>query len=250
LGSEKEFAGRAAIVTGGGAGIGLAIARCLARNGADVVVPDFNGPAAEAAAAELRGLGVRALAFQADVADARRMEEVVAATVESLGGVHILVNNAGITRDNLLLRMTAEQWDLVIRTNLTGTFVATHAVLRQMLKQRAGSIISIASVIGLMGNPGQANYAASKGGVIAFTKSLAREVASRNIRVNAVAPGYIATDMTAKLSEEARQAILKTIPLPRMGTPEDVARAVRFLCSDESSYITGVCLRVDGGFAI
>jgi 3-oxoacyl-[acyl-carrier protein] reductase len=250
LGSEKEFAGRAAIVTGGGAGIGLAIARCLARNGADVVVPDFNGPAAEAAAAELRGLGVRALAFQADVADARRMEEVVAATVESLGGVHILVNNAGITRDNLLLRMTAEQWDLVIRTNLTGTFVATHAVLRQMLKQRAGSIISIASVIGLMGNPGQANYAASKAGILGFTKSIAREVASRGIRVNAVAPGYIATEMTARLPEEARQAILKNIPLPRMGEPEDVARAVRFLCSDEASYITGVCLRVDGGLCI
>lgn len=250
MGSEKEFAGRAAIVTGGGAGIGLAIARCLARNGADVVVPDFNGPAAEAAAAELRGLGVRALAFQADVADARRMEEVVAATVESLGGVHILVNNAGITRDNLLLRMTAEQWDLVIRTNLTGTFVATHAVLRQMLKQRAGSIISIASVIGLMGNPGQANYAASKAGILGFTKSIAREVASRGIRVNAVAPGYIATEMTARLPEEARQAILKNIPLPRMGEPEDVARAVRFLCSDEASYITGVCLRVDGGLCI
>jgi 3-oxoacyl-[acyl-carrier protein] reductase len=246
----KELAGKAAIVTGGGAGIGLAIARRLAEGGADVVIPDFNGPSADAAAARLAQLGVRTLAFQADVADAARMDQVVAAAVEAFGGVHVLVNNAGITRDNLLLRMAPEQWDAVIRTNLTGVYVATHAVMRQMLKQRAGCIVSIASVIGLMGNAGQANYAASKGGVIAFTKSIAREVASRGIRVNAIAPGYIATDMTAKLPEEARQAILKDIPIPRMGTPEDVASAVRFLCSDEASYITGVCLRVDGGLAI
>jgi len=248
--AEKEFAGKAAIVTGGGAGIGLAIARMLARGGANVAVPDFNGPSSEAAAAELSALGVQALAFQADVADPKRMVEVAEATLAAFGGIHILINNAGITRDNLMLRMEPAQWDAVIRTNLTGTFVATHACLRQMVKQREGSIVSVASVIGLMGNAGQVNYAASKGGVIAFTKSLAREVASRNIRVNAVAPGYIATDMTAKLTDEARQAILKTIPLPRMGTPEDVARAVRFLCSEESSYITGVCLRVDGGLAI
>ncbi|HUT36091.1 MAG TPA: 3-oxoacyl-[acyl-carrier-protein] reductase [Planctomycetota bacterium] len=250
MATDREFAGKAAIVTGGGAGIGLAIARRLAERGADVVVPDFNGPSAEAAAAQLRDLGVRTLAFQADVADPARMEQVVAATIEAFGGVHILVNNAGITRDNLLLRMTPEQWDAVIRTNLTGVYVATHAVLRQMVRQRAGSIVSIASVIGLMGNAGQANYAASKGGVIAFTKSIAREVASRGIRVNAIAPGYIATDMTARVPEEARQAILKDIPIPRMGTPGDVAAAVRFLCSDEASYITGVCLRVDGGLAI
>lgn len=248
--SEKEFAGKAAIVTGGGAGIGLAVARRLAECGADVVIPDFNGPAAEAAAAQVRELGVRTLAFQADVADPARMDAVVKATVEAFGGVHILVNNAGITRDNLLLRMAPEQWDAVIRTNLTGVYVATHAVLWQMVKQRAGSIVSIASVIGLMGNPGQANYAASKGGVIAFTKSVAREVASRGIRVNAIAPGYIATAMTERVPEEARQAILKDIPIPRMGTPEDVAAAVRFLCSGEASYITGVCLRVDGGLAI
>lgn len=250
MSTEREFAGKSAIVTGGGAGIGLAIARMLAKQGADIVVPDFNGPAAEAAAAELRSLGVRALPFQADVADPQRMEEVAAAAVEALGGIHILINNAGITRDNLLLRMGQEQWDAVIRTNLTGVFVATHACLRQMVKQRAGSIVSIASVIGLMGNPGQANYAASKAGIIGFTKSLAREVASRGIRVNAIAPGFIASDMTAKLTEEQRQAILKTLPLPRMGTPEDVAQAVRFLCSEEASYITGVCLRVDGGLAI
>ncbi len=250
MASEREFAGKSAIVTGGGAGIGLAIARCLAERGANVVIPDFNGPSAEAAAAQLSQLGVRTLAFQADVADAARMDQVAAATIEAFGGVNILVNNAGITRDNLLLRMAPEQWDAVIRTNLTGVYVATHAVLRQMVKQREGCIVSIASVIGLMGNPGQANYAASKGGVIAFTKSIAREVASRGIRVNAIAPGYIATEMTARLPEEARQAILKGIPLPRMGTPEDVARAVRFLCSEEASYITGVCLRVDGGLAI
>jgi len=250
LGNGKEFAGRAAIVTGGGAGIGLAIARRLAEGGADVVIPDFNGPAAEAAAAQLKELGVRTLAFQADVADVARMDQIAAATIEAFGGIHILVNNAGITRDNLLLRMAPEQWDAVIRTNLTGTYVATHAVLRQMVKQRAGCIVSIASVIGLMGNPGQANYAASKGGIIAFTKSIAREVASRGIRVNAIAPGYIATEMTAKLPDEVREAILKNIPMPRMGTPQDVASAVRFLCSDEASYITGVCLRVDGGLAV
>jgi len=247
---EKEFAGKAAIVTGGGAGIGLAIARMLAQHGADIAVADLNGAAAESAAAELQGLGVRSLAFQADVADPARMEGVVAATVEAFGGVHILINNAGITRDNLLLRMSQEQWEAVIRTNLTGTYVATQAVLRPMLRQRAGAIVSIASVIGLTGNAGQANYAASKAGIIGFTKSIAREVASRGIRVNAIAPGYIATDMTAKLPEETRQAILKAIPLPRMGEPGDVANAVRFLCSEESSYITGVCLRVDGGFAI
>jgi len=247
---ENEFAGKAAIVTGGGAGIGLAIARMLAKRGANVAVPDFNGPSSEAAAAELRALGVQALAFQADVADPKRMGEVAEATLQAFGGLHILINNAGITRDNLMLRMDPAQWDAVIRTNLTGTFVATHACLRQMIKQREGCIVSIASVIGLMGNAGQANYAASKGGVIAFTKSLAREVASRNVRVNAVAPGYIATDMTAKLPEEVREAMKKTIPMPRLGDPEDVARAVRFLCSDESSYITGVCLRVDGGLAI
>jgi len=250
LASEREFAGQAAIVTGGGAGIGLAIARCLAEGGASVVVPDYNGAAAEAAAAELRGLGVEALAFQADVADAERMARIVDATVEAFGGVHILVNNAGITRDNLLLRMGKDQWDAVLATNLTGTYVATHAVVRQMLRQKAGCIVSIASVIGLMGNAGQANYAASKAGIIGFTKSIAKELAKKGIRVNAIAPGYIATEMTAKLPEETRGAILATIPLPRMGAPDDVARAVRFLCSEEASYITGVCLRVDGGLAI
>ena len=162
----------------------------------------------------------------------------------------MLVNNAGITRDGLLLRMGKAQWDAVIGTNLTGTYVATHAVLRQMMRQRAGSIVSIASVIGLMGNAGQANYAASKAGIIGFTKSIAKEVASRGIRVNAIAPGYIATAMTDELPEETREAILGMIPLPRLGAPDDVARAVRWLCSADASYITGVCLRVDGGLAI
>jgi 3-oxoacyl-[acyl-carrier protein] reductase len=250
LAQETDFTGRAAIVTGGGAGIGLAIARELARCGASVVVPDFNGEAAEAAAAELQGMGVEALAFQADVADPERMAEIAAATVEAFGGIHILVNNAGITRDGFLLRMAKDQWDAVIRTNLTGTYVATHAVLRQMMRQREGSIVSIASVIGLMGNPGQANYAASKAGIIGLTKTLAKELASRGIRVNAIAPGYIRTAMTDELADDVKEAILANIPLPRMGEPEDVARAVRWLCSDDASYITGVCLRVDGGLAI
>jgi len=237
-------------VTGGGAGIGLAIARMLASEGANVALPDYNGDTAEAAAEELRALGVQALPFQADVADGPRMSEIVSETVEAFGGVDILINNAGITRDNLLLRMSQDQWEAVIRTNLTGTYVATHAVLRPMMRQRAGSIVSIASVIGLMGNPGQANYAASKAGVIGFTKTIAREVASRGIRVNAIAPGYIRTAMTDQLPEETQKAILGNIPLPRLGEPEDVAQAVRFLCSDAASYVTGVCLRVDGGMAI
>jgi len=250
LADEKELAGKAAIVTGGGAGIGLAIARELGRCGASVVVPDYNGEAAEAAAAALEAAGIEALAFQADVSDTERMNEIVKATVEAFGGVHILVNNAGITRDGFLLRMGRDQWDAVIATNLTGTYVASHAVVRQMLRQREGHIVSIASVIGLMGNAGQTNYAASKAGIIGFTKSLAREVASKGIRVNAIAPGYIRTAMTDQLPEETQQAILDNIPLPRLGEPEDVARAVRWLCSDDASYITGVCLRVDGGLAI
>ncbi len=250
MADEKELAGKAAIVTGGGAGIGLAIARELGRCGASVVVPDYNGEAAEAAAAALEAAGIEALAFQADVSDTERMNEIVKATVEAFGGVHILVNNAGITRDGFLLRMGRDQWDAVIATNLTGTYVASHAVVRQMLRQREGHIVSIASVIGLMGNAGQTNYAASKAGIIGFTKSLAREVASKGIRVNAIAPGYIRTAMTDQLPEETQQAILDNIPLPRLGEPEDVARAVRWLCSDDASYITGVCLRVDGGLAI
>ena len=247
---DTEFAGKAAIVTGGGAGIGLAIARELAACGASVAVPDYVGASSEAAAAELEALGAQALAFQADVTDAARMAEVVQATIEAFGGVHILVNNAGITRDGVRLRKGKDQWDALIATNLTGTYVATHAVLRQMLRQRAGCIVSIASIVGLMGNASQANYAASKAGIIGFTKSVAKEVSRKGIRVNALAPGYIDTEMTAKLPEEARQAILANIPLPRMGRPADVARAVRWLCSDEASYITGVCLRVDGGLAI
>lgn len=247
---DNEFEGKAAIVTGGGAGIGLAVARALAERGASVVVPDYNGEAAARAAQELEALGARALAFQADVADATRMAEVVDATVDAFGGVHILINNAGITRDTFLIRMKPEQWDQVLRTNLTGVYVATRAALRHMVRQRAGVVVSIASVVGLRGNKAQANYAASKAGILGFTKSVAREVASRGIRVNAIAPGYIATDMTAKLPEQARQAILEAIPLPRLGQPEDVAQAVRFLCSDQSSYITGVVLRVDGGMAM
>ncbi|NQT51349.1 3-oxoacyl-[acyl-carrier-protein] reductase [bacterium] len=250
MASDKELQGRVALVTGGGAGIGLAIARTLAEDGAHIVVPDFNGEAAEAAAAELKGLGVQALAFQADVADAARMDEVVAATLDALGGVHILVNNAGITRDALLLRMDEAQWDAVLRTNLRGAYVCSKAVLRQMMKQRQGAIVNIASVVGLMGNAGQCNYSASKAGLIGLTKSLAREVASRGIRVNAVAPGFIATAMTDQLTDEQRQGILHTVPAGSLGEPQDVANAVRFLCSDASRYITGEVLRVDGGMAM
>ena len=250
MAADKEFQGKAAIVTGAGAGIGLAIARDLAAHGASLVVPDYNGEAAEAAADELRGMGVQALPFQADVADAESMDQVVAAAIEAFGGVHILVNNAGITRDNLLLRMSRDQWDAVIRTNLTGVYVATHACLRQMLRQRAGCIVSIASVIGLMGNAGQANYAASKAGLIGFTKSLARELGPRNVTVNAVAPGFIETQMTEQLSQAQQDALRQNLVIPRLGTPDDVADAVAFLAGPGASYITGVVLNVSGGLYI
>jgi len=245
-----SLSGKVSIVTGASQGIGQAIALELAAAGAAVHLVDIQREKLEEVAGRVRTAGGKAAVHSTDVTQAGQVEAVVQAVLAEDKRIDHLVNNAGITRDNLLLRMSQEQWEAVIRTNLTGTYVATQAVLRPMLRQRAGAIVSIASVIGLTGNAGQANYAASKAGIIGFTKSIAREVASRGIRVNAIAPGYIATDMTAKLPEETRQAILKAIPLPRMGEPGDVANAVRFLCSEESSYITGVCLRVDGGFAI
>jgi acetoacetyl-CoA reductase len=237
---------RVALVTGGTRGIGEAISRGLKDAGFTVAATYGGNDEAANKFKEETGIHV----FKWDVGDFEACKEGIAKVEADLGPVDVLVNNAGITRDNLLLRMSQDQWEAVIRTNLTGTYVATHAVLRQMMRQRAGSIVSIASVIGLMGNPGQANYAASKAGVIGFTKTIAREVASRGIRVNAIAPGYIRTAMTDKLPEETQQAILDNIPLPRLGETEDVAQAVRFLCSDAASYITGVCLRVDGGMAI
>jgi 3-oxoacyl-[acyl-carrier protein] reductase len=244
------FSGKVALVTGGARGIGRAIAEELAAGGATLALVDVLKEVAEATVAEFRARGVPAEAFVANVASLADAERMVGEVLSRFGKVDILVNNAGITRDNLILRMKEEEWDAVIAVNLKGTFNCIKAVSRSMLKARAGRIVNIASVVGLMGNAGQANYSASKAGVIGLTKSAAKELASRGITVNAVAPGFIRTEMTEKLSEAAREAFLGLIPLARAGTPEDVARAVRFLCSDDAAYITGQVLPVDGGMVM
>ncbi|NIM05425.1 MAG: 3-oxoacyl-[acyl-carrier-protein] reductase [Armatimonadetes bacterium] len=243
---------KTALVTGARRGLGKAIALRLARSGADVVLNDIAAgqEECEGVAEEIRALGRKGLVATADVCAADQINEVMEKIVSECGRLDILVNNAGITRDMLLARMTEEQWDSVLNVNLKGTFLCTRAALKTMLKQRSGSIINIASVVGLMGNAGQANYAASKGGVIAFTKAVAKEVASRNIRVNAVAPGFIISPMTDKLSEEARRRLLCLIPLARLGKPEEVAEVVNFLAGDASAYITGQVVNVDGGMVM
>lgn len=246
-----EFKGKAAIITGGARGIGKQIALALADAGADIVLVDVLPlPEIEASAKDIEARGVRTLAMQADVANFSQMSAVADKTVETFGNVHILVNNAGVTRDNLAMRMSDQEWDLVITVNLKGTFIATKAVIRQMMKQRAGRIVNIASIVGVMGNAGQANYSASKAGIIGFTKSIAKEVAERNINVNAVAPGFIATAMTDKLKDDVKAQMLAQIPLKRFGTVDDVARAVRFLCSEDSAYITGHVIHVTGGMGM
>jgi 3-oxoacyl-[acyl-carrier protein] reductase len=242
-----DLRGKVSIVTGSGQGIGKAIALTLARHGSAVAVVDVNLEQATQAAEEARQLGVDALALKVDVADHAAAVSAVKETVAKLGRVDILVNNAGITRDNLLLRMKPEDFDLVLSINLKGTFNFTSAVLPGMLKQRSGRIVNVASVMGLVGNAGQTNYSASKAGVIGFTRSTAKEVASRGITVNAVAPGFIETAMTQKLPEAAREEILKRIPLGTTGRPEDVANGVLFLASSLASYVTGHVLVIDGG---
>jgi len=237
---------RVAIVTGASRGIGRAIALALARQGARVVAA-ARGDHAAAVAAEIAAAGGQAVAVPVDVTDAASVAAMVAGTLERFGRVDVLVNNAGITRDQLLLRMKPEDWDAVVRTNLTAAFTCTQAVLRPMIKQRAGRIISIGSVVGQAGNAGQANYAATKAGLIGFSKSLALEVASRGVTVNVVSPGLIDTDMTRALPEEARKTWAGQVPLGRVGAPEDVAGAVCFLASDEASYITGQVIAVNGG---
>jgi len=247
----KDLSSKVAIVTGGSRGIGRAIALGLAREGCKVVV---NYRVNEAAAAEVVGLiasdGGQATAMQADVTSVYEAQALVRSAVESFGTVDILVNNAGITRDGLLVRMSEANWDAVLNTNLKGAFHCTKAVLRVLLRKRYGRIINIGSIVGLSGNAGQANYAAAKAGLVGFTKSLARELGSRNITVNLVAPGFIETDLTAGLPEKAVEAILARIPLAHLGRPEDVAEAVIFLASDAAAYVTGQVLKVDGGMAM
>ncbi len=243
----SDLNGRVAIVTGASRGIGRAISLALAGRGATLVVTDILTDAVAAFADELKGHGHTAQAFTLDVTDGASIEATVEGVMEKFGRIDVLVNNAGIARDQLLMRMKREDWDLVIRLNLTGAFACTQAVLRPMLKQRSGRIISISSVVGQMGNAGQSNYAASKAGLIGFSKAVAREVAARNITVNVVAPGLIDTDMTRALPETVRTEWVSKVPLARFGTPEDVAAAVCFLASDAAAYITGQVLAVNGG---
>jgi 3-oxoacyl-[acyl-carrier protein] reductase len=244
------LAQKTAVVTGGAQGIGREIALLFAREGADLALLDRDVEALEKTRLEVEALGRRALAFAVDVSSAAAAQEAVNKIIDSMGKIDILVNNAGITRDTFLLRMSEADWDAVIAVNLKGTFNMTRAVARAMLKKRAGRIINIASVIGLVGNAGQANYAASKAGVIGFTKSVAKELASRGITANAIAPGFIETRMTGLLSEEVKQKILGGIPLGRYGTPADVANAALFLASELSSYVTGQTIVVDGGMVM
>lgn len=240
--------GRTAIVTGGSRGIGRAICLELAAGGADILINYAgNRRAAEETAEACRALGARAELSCGDVGLAEDCRRIAAAAMEAFGRIDILVNNAGITRDNLLMRMSQEDFDAVIQTNLLGSFLMMQAVSRQMMKQRYGRIVNMASVVGLSGNAGQVNYGASKAGVIGMTKSFAKEVASRNITVNAVAPGFIMTDMTAAMTEAAVKAAASAIPAGRMGRPEDVAAAAAFLASEKAAYVTGQVLAVDGG---
>lgn len=241
---------KVAIVTGGAQGIGEAIALTLAREGASIAVVDINLEKAQEVTSKIKQLGVDSESYKVDVSNLKDVEETVNKIIEKFKKIDILVNNAGITRDNLIIRMSEEEWDSVIAINLKGVFNWTKACAKVMMKQRSGSIINISSVIGLMGNAGQVNYAASKAGVIGITKSIAKELASRNVRVNAVCPGYIKTAMTDKLTEETKNAILQLIPTKTMGLPQDVANVVLFLASDLSSYVTGETIRVDGGMAM
>lgn len=241
---------KVAIVTGGSRGIGKAIALRLAAEGAKVVVTATTLEGADKTAAEIRQNGGQAVGFAANVAEVKQVEALMKATVEQFGDLHILVNNAGITRDNLVMRLSDEDWNAVIATNLTGTFNCMRAASKIMMKQRSGKIINLTSVVALMGNKGQANYCAAKAGVIGLTKSVARELASRNVQINAIAPGFITTDMTAVLPEAAKTAMVQSIPLERMGTPEEVAGVVAFLASADADYLTGQVLNVDGGMVM
>ena len=243
--------GKCALVTGGSRGIGRAVCLELARQGARVAVNYAgNAAAAEETVKACQDLGAEAFAIQADVADAAACDAMVKEVLARFGRVDILVNNAGVTRDGLMLTMKESDWDTVLDTNLKGAFQCMKAVYRPMMKQKYGRVVNLSSIVGVRGNAGQANYAASKAGLIGLTKSLAKELAARNVTVNAVAPGFIDTDMTAALPEKAREAMLASIPMGRLGQAEDVARAVAFFAGDESAYVTGQVLCVDGGMAV
>jgi 3-oxoacyl-[acyl-carrier protein] reductase len=243
--------GKTALVTGASRGIGREIALELARQGANVAV-NFAGSEAKAneVVDEIKALGRDAFTVKCDVSNSEQVTAMVKETVDRFGKLDILVNNAGITKDNLLMRMKEEEWDDVININLKGVFLCIKAVTRQMMKQRVGRIINIASIVGVSGNPGQANYVAAKAGVIGLTKTTAKELSTRNITVNAIAPGFISTDMTDKLPEEVKTEMLKQIPLARFGEPKDIAKVTAFLASDDASYVTGQTLHVDGGMVM
>jgi 3-oxoacyl-[acyl-carrier protein] reductase len=244
-----NLSNKVAIITGSGRGIGRAIALKLAEVGATVVVNDID-EAAQAVADEIQATGKKSLAVIADVSSTSEVARMIETTMATYGRIDILVNNAGINRDQLLIRMSDDDWDRVMDIDLKSVFLCTRAVLKHMLKARWGRVISIASIVGLVGNPGQANYAAAKAGIIGFTKSTAREVASRGITVNAIAPGFIDTEMTQRLKEDKRQELMSRIPLGYLGSPDDIAEAVAFLASEEARYITGQVLAVDGGMTM
>jgi len=245
-----SLTGQVALVTGGARGIGREIALALAQAGADLALFDVNAELLEGTAKDLRAVGRRAEGLVVDVTDGKQVDDGVAKVLDKLGRIDILVNNAGITKDGLLVRMDDAQWDRVLNINLRGTFLCTRAVAKHMMKQRRGRIVSIASIVGLIGNPGQANYAASKAGVIGFTKAVAKELARRGVTCNAIAPGFIQTDMTDALPEQARQRLLDAIPMGSLGEAKDVAQAALFLVSDAARYVTGHVLVVDGGLAM
>jgi 3-oxoacyl-[acyl-carrier protein] reductase len=246
-----DFTGKVALVTGSGRGIGKAIAMKLAENGATLVINDVGDPTtAEATVAEIKALNHQAMVAMADVSNSEAVNKMVESAIAAYGKIDILVNNAGITRDQLLMKMTDDEWDKVLTINLKSVFVCTRAVIRPMLKQRSGRIVSMSSVVGIIGNAGQANYAAAKAGIIGFTKTIAKEVASRGITVNAVAPGFIDTPMTQVLPEDRIQALAANIPLGYLGTPKDIAETVAFLASEEARYITGQVITVDGGISL
>jgi 3-oxoacyl-[acyl-carrier protein] reductase len=245
-----ELKNKVALVTGGARGIGKAIVLELASQGAHIVISDIDEMGAKKTADEAKALGIQSISIKADVSSSQDVESLIKTVLEQFGKIDILVNNAGITRDNLLMRMSEDEWDTVLRINLKGTFLCTKAVIRPMMKNRYGKIINISSVVGVMGNAGQSNYSASKAGLIGFTKSVAKEVGAKGIQVNAVAPGFIETEMTNVLSDDIKEAYYSVIPAKRAGTVIDVAKVVSFLASPGSDYITGQVIHIDGGMVM